>query len=198
MSQAAPWGRGAGEGIGLSGHKNEYKAGVRIGNWVEEQFSKEAEGHGKKMETFLKEQEEAKIAAARALQFTKNERIEPNMGVKTAMLFSHGPELGLKFGASMTALHFSDPAARAYGAESNDRVHKTFFYGSKHIDKYVPRVNPNPPMELTGIKEAEWAMQAKPSKPVDATSESTEVMTIVPSSRFHPSDHQMANLSGLR
>ena len=36
------WGRGAGEGIGLSGHKNEYKAGVRIGNWVEEQFGREA------------------------------------------------------------------------------------------------------------------------------------------------------------
>ena len=166
MSQAAPWGRGAGEGIGLSGHKNEYKAGVRIGNWVEEQFSKEAEGHGKKMETFLKEQEEAKIAAARALQFTKNERIEPNMGVKTAMLFSHGPELGLKFGASMTALHFSDPAARAYGAESNDRVHKTFFYGSKHIDQYVPNVNPNPRMELTATKAAEWAVQKPPSLPV--------------------------------
>ena len=36
------WGRGTGEGIGLSGHKNEYKQGVRIGNWVEEQFGREA------------------------------------------------------------------------------------------------------------------------------------------------------------
>ena len=36
------WGRGAGEGIGLSGHKNEYKSGVRIGNWVEELFGREA------------------------------------------------------------------------------------------------------------------------------------------------------------
>jgi hypothetical protein len=43
---AAPWGRGAGEGIGLSGHKNEYKAGVRVGNWVEEQISAEAIGKG--------------------------------------------------------------------------------------------------------------------------------------------------------
>ena len=40
--QGVVWGRGAGEGIGLSGHKNEYKAGVRIGNWVEEQFGREA------------------------------------------------------------------------------------------------------------------------------------------------------------
>jgi hypothetical protein len=40
--QGVVWGRGAGEGIGLSGHKNEYKAGIRIGNWVEEQFGREA------------------------------------------------------------------------------------------------------------------------------------------------------------
>ena len=43
------WGRGAGEGIGLSGHKNEYGTGVRIGNWVEEQFATEADGHGHKL-----------------------------------------------------------------------------------------------------------------------------------------------------
>ena len=47
----------------------------------------------------------------------------------------------------------------AYGAESNDRVHKSFFYGSKHIDQYVPKVNPNPRMELTMAKQAEWAQQ---------------------------------------
>ena len=44
-----PWGRGVGEGIGISGHKNEYKAGVRIGNWVEEQFGREAYGVGHTM-----------------------------------------------------------------------------------------------------------------------------------------------------
>lgn len=41
-----PWGRGVGEGIGLSGHKNEFKSGVRIGNWVEEQFGAESAGVG--------------------------------------------------------------------------------------------------------------------------------------------------------
>ena len=46
MLVANPWGRGTGEGIGLSGHKNEYKAGVRIGNWVEEKFGVEAVGAG--------------------------------------------------------------------------------------------------------------------------------------------------------
>lgn len=43
---AAPWGRGTGEGIGLSGHKNEFRAGVRISNWVEEKFGQEAVGNG--------------------------------------------------------------------------------------------------------------------------------------------------------
>eukprot|EP00965_Chrysotila_dentata_P032482 1082527-Pleurochrysis_carterae.AAC.6 len=31
------------DSIGLSGHKNEYTTGVRIGNWVEEQFGAEAQ-----------------------------------------------------------------------------------------------------------------------------------------------------------
>ena len=44
----------------------------------------------------------------------------------------------------------------AYGAESNDRVHKSFFYGSKHIDQYVPKVDPNPRMVLMTAKQAEW------------------------------------------
>ena len=112
MSGAVPWGRGAGEGIGLSGHKNEYKTGVRIGNWVEEQFGRESESNNKEMEKFLKEHEAAQVELAKSVQFVKNERIEPNMGVASGMLFSHGPKHGLKFGAAMTALHFSDPAAR--------------------------------------------------------------------------------------
>lgn len=235
MSSAVPWGRGTGEGIGLSGHKNEYKSGVRIGNWVEEQFSAEASANAHEMEAFVRTQEEAWVAKAKAQHAEKNQRVEPNMGVASQMLFSHGMKHGEKFGASMSQLHFSDPAARGarrgsrrarwprvrigacalpprllfaattrclaggrfvpvpctaravrsrvahvvahafrlcacaramsspagccadYGAESNDRVHKSFFYGSKHIDQYVPKVEPNPRMELTSAKQAEWA-----------------------------------------
>ena len=32
--------------IGVSSHKNEYKSGVRVGNWVEELFGAEAEAGG--------------------------------------------------------------------------------------------------------------------------------------------------------
>ena len=113
MSQASlPWGRGTGEGIGLSGHKNEYKTGVRIGNWVEEQFSAEASANAHDMEKFLRTQEEAYVAKAKAQTAERNERIEPNMGVAAQMLFSHGKTHGEKFAAAMTALHFTDPAQR--------------------------------------------------------------------------------------
>ena len=55
-----------------------------------------------------------------------------------------------------------------YGAESNDRVHKSFFYGSKHIDQYVPKVNGNPRMDLTQAKQAQWAQQLPPTAPTKA------------------------------
>ena len=111
---AVPWGRGTGEGIGLSGHKNEYKSGVRIGNWVEEQKSQEAAASAadQRMEKFLATQEEAHIAYAKAQEFQKNERVEPNLGIASQMLFSHGKTHGEKYSAAMTALHFSDPSKR--------------------------------------------------------------------------------------
>ena len=173
---SVPWGRGTGEGIGLSGHKNEYKTGVCVGNWVEEQFSREAAANSQDMAKFLKAQDEAHVAMAKSQQYLRNERIEPNKGVASGMLFSHGKSLGETFGASMTALHFSDPQARAYGAESNDRVHKSFFYGSKHIDQFVPKVSPNPRMALTMTKQAEWAQQMPPQAPVNKVMYETTAM----------------------
>ena len=39
---------------------------------------------------------------------------------------------------------------------------------TKRFDQYVPNVNPNPRMELTATKAAEWAVQKPPSLPVKA------------------------------
>ena len=165
---AAPWGRGTGEGIGLSGHKNEYKSGVRISNWVEEQFGREAAESGTRMMEFTKRQEEYQTAAAsNASETARTMRVEPNMGVPGALLFSHGRTTGEKFGAAMSALHYTDPATRSYGAASNDRVHKSFFYGSKHIDAYVPKTSPHPRMTLTAQKQAQWGAQVAPQAPTD-------------------------------
>lgn len=165
MASAVPWGRGAGEGIGLSGHKNEYRAGVRISNWVEEQFSEEAKNNNNQMRDFTIRQEKEFIETARKAEAQRSQRVEPNMGVPGSVLFSHGRTMNEPFGAAMTSLHYTDPAQRAYGPMSNDRVHKTFFYGSKHIDQYVPKTNPNPPMTLTDSKKAEWALQNPPPAP---------------------------------
>lgn len=111
-SLSVPWGRGTGEGIGLSGHKNEFKTGVRIGNWVEEQFSTEAKKNAYDMQNFLAAQEEAHVELAKSQTAESNKRIEPNLGVHANMLFSHGKVHGQKFGAAMTGLHFSDPQQR--------------------------------------------------------------------------------------
>merc|ERR1719446_1248694 len=106
--------------------------------------------------------------AANAGELAKSMRVEPKMGVDGHMLFSHGATFSEKFGASMTALHFSHPSQREYGAASDDRVHKSFFYGSKHIDQYVPKVEPNPRLQLTGMKEAQWVGQMAPLRPTNA------------------------------
>jgi len=175
MAQS-PWGRGTGEGIGLSGHKNEFKSGVRIGNWVEEQFGAESALVGDALMDFMKKKEAEDIASARRAPANgvlegavPPMRVEPKTGVSGSMLFSHGPEFGLSFSAAMTALHFNDPAQRDPDMiSSNDRVHKTFFYGSKHIDYHVPKVSPNPRLELSSSKKALWTGQTAQPLPVSA------------------------------
>jgi len=154
------WGRGAGEGIGLSGHKNEYKAGIRIGNWVEEQFGREAPMSADTLKNFMKAQEMAHAAAY--VPPERNIRVEPNLGVPATMLFSHGKELGQKFVASMSSLHYTDPSAR----EMQDRVHKTYYWGTKHIDATVPANDPNPRQALSSSKRAQWEAEKPPMVPV--------------------------------
>jgi len=139
---------------------------VRISNWVEEKFGQEAVGNGQKLKDFMKKQEASDIAAATAAgDWAKAMRVEPKMGVPGDMLFSHGKEFAEKFGASMTYLHFTDPSSREYGAASDDRVHKSFFYGSKHIDAFVPKVEPNPRLALTSSKQVQWQQQMAPMRP---------------------------------
>ena len=58
----------------------------------------------------------------------------------------------------MSSLHYTDPAARG----PNDVVHKSFFYGSKHIDQYVPLQDPNPRSSLTNLKTAQWSVDRPP------------------------------------
>eukprot|EP00966_Prymnesium_polylepis_P042470 986764-Prymnesium_polylepis.1 len=112
----------------------------------------------------MKAQEAAHAAAY--VPPERNVRVEPNLGVPATMLFSHGKELGAKFEASMSALHYTDPTTRQYGAKSQDRVHKTYYWGTKHIDAVVPSNDPKARQALTTIKRTQWEAQAPPSVPV--------------------------------
>ena len=51
--------------------------------------------------------------------------------------------------------------------KSQDRVMMSFFYGSKHIDRLVPKVEPMPRRALMESKQAEWAMQSHQARPVE-------------------------------
>ena len=95
--------------IGVSSHRNEYRSGVRVGNWVEELAGREAElapPEGKDtLKKFMIAQEQRQIALSST--FGQAARAEPKQPVDGNMLFSHGPVFGLNFQASMVAARFT-------------------------------------------------------------------------------------------
>lgn len=112
----------------------------------------------------MKAQEAAYLAAY--VPPEPNKRVEPYMGVPASRLFSHGTNQNARFLASMTSLHFTEPSSREYGAKSHDRVHRSYFWGSKHIDSMVPQNDPNTRQLLTTAKRAQWEVEQAPAVPV--------------------------------
>lgn len=144
--------------IGVSAHKNEYRSGVRIGNWVEEQFGDEAPVAPK-----------LQIAAspyAPAMPLHGGRAAPPKPDEAADVLFSHGKEFGQSFQATSNGLHYPPPATREYGATSSDRVHRTFFWGSKRRDANCPLTDANAPTTLLDAKRQEWASDQKSTAPV--------------------------------
>ena len=132
-------------------------------------------------QNFLIAQEAAHVAKMKPPD--RNVRVEPKMGVEANMLFSHGMTHGQKFVASMAALHYTDPATRSCGV-GGDRVHKTYFWGTKHIDKMVPQNDPNPRMSLTNSKSTQWYANKPPEVPVAPACYMSE-------SKLHFVDHKV-------
>ena len=141
----------------VSSHKNEYCAGVRIGNWVEELFGKEAPDAPPLQISSIPQ---APTTACQALV------ADPKGGEPADLLFSHGSTFGQSFNATMNGLHYSSPAQREYGARSSDRVHNTFYWGSKHMDSTVPATDPNARTALLEAKRQRWADEQKSAGPV--------------------------------
>ena len=139
--------------IGPSSHKNEYRAGVRIGNWVEEL-------HGKEAPT------EPAMQIPPAPQ-SPTRPYQPMYGegkqCETAdILFSHGQTFGQSYQATMNGLHFQPPMER----DTADRVQRTFYWGSKLRDAGCPATNPNAPTTMLDAKREQWASEQKPSSPI--------------------------------
>lgn len=91
---------------------------------------------------------------------------DPKKPESFEVMFSHGAEFGTQYQASTSRLHFTDPKTREWGPGSADRVHKTIYYGSKHIDRHVPATDPNPPTSLLEKKRAEWAASSQQTTPL--------------------------------
>jgi len=161
------------DSIGLSGHKNEYKAGVRIGNWVEELYGSTAAETRDSLKEFMARQQQFSKSTDNAHRVGQRTStfpvalapvaiVDPKPDETADTLFSHGPVMGVRFNASMNDMHYCDPELRAYGAMSDNRVHKTHFYGSKHVDAFVPFNDPYPRTRLMDAKAAEWAATKAP------------------------------------
>ena len=176
-----------GGGIGVSSHKNEYRPGVRIGNWVEDQFGDQAP-----------DAPELRVAPIEPAPMPEHSAriVDPKSDEPAELLFSHGQTMGMSYGASMNDLHYTHPDSRAHGAESLDRAHRTFFWGSKMMDRTCatarhaparpeggpvrlltfgaayygrcPLSDPNARTLLTDAKRAQWAAEQKPTRPVAA------------------------------
>ena len=72
----------------------------------------------------------------------------------------------------MTSLH--RPGTRKFGYkygehgskwEGDNMVHKSYYYGIKHIDFVVPKFDPNARSALTTLKASEWRENAAPRRP---------------------------------
>ena len=49
--------------------------------------------------------------------------------------------------------------------EGDNMVHKSYYYGIKHIDFVVPKFDPNARSVLTTLKASEWRENAAPRRP---------------------------------
>ncbi|KAG8460267.1 hypothetical protein KFE25_011758 [Diacronema lutheri] len=159
------WARGTGQGIGLSGHINAYSAeATLIANWTEEAYGRQLDAlppaghvtaHATESQKYTGHDTASKLPAS-----------PPMLGRTAEQLFAHGlPDEPKLYVGSCTELAFTDPRTRLHGATSVDRVSRTLWAGSKHIDKTVPHGSAVPRTALLDAKRAEWARTAPAVQP---------------------------------
>ena len=79
---------------------------------------------------------------------------------------------------------------------SQDRVYKSMFYGSKHIDQYVPKTDPRPRVDQMAGKQAEWSLQNPPQVPT-SVADMYKTTSLASSGAFKGEKYTINRLGGL-
>mmetsp|Transcript_19666 Transcript_19666/g.33060 ORF Transcript_19666/g.33060 Transcript_19666/m.33060 type:complete len:238 (-) Transcript_19666:409-1122(-) len=140
------WSRGCGTGVGLSSHKNQYRLGVAIENWVEDEYSRMAKQA--RDDSLLKSQGVGfNEATTNSLSFSGEEkwgrhimanceRADGLQGTDHYHKFAHGMDPGtykdITHWATMNQLVMQQPA------KGNTKVTQNIFLGGKQNDYKVP------------------------------------------------------------
>lgn len=160
------WSRGTGTGIGLSGHKNQYRLGVQIENWVEDSHSKigKVEGAealwGDPKNAFSDETTHGNDydgqgkSGPQILDIADRKDLQACPGVAKGHMFSHGLDASSyeqkTHYASLNSLNYAEPAL------DKQRVHENLWAGSKFNDGKVP-TNGSGKTELMSTKSQQYA-----------------------------------------
>uniref|UniRef100_A0A7S0RQ25 Uncharacterized protein n=1 Tax=Pyramimonas obovata TaxID=1411642 RepID=A0A7S0RQ25_9CHLO len=140
------WSRGCGTGIGISSHKNQYRLGVAIENWVEDEYSQKSKLA--RQDSLLKSQGVGfNDATTNILSFNAEEKYGKNIlgncerkdgraCTEQHHKFAHGLDPGsykdISHWATLNSLTMAAPAAGA------TRVTQNIFLGGKTNDAQVP------------------------------------------------------------
>ncbi|QDZ22353.1 hypothetical protein HOP50_07g48920 [Chloropicon primus] len=158
------WSRGCGSGIGLSGHKNQYRLGVGIDNWVEDFQAKEDTQGGKSMYgkhiPFSEYGSSTTMKASFTSEGKLGEDIIPErkdvagwvQPVSQENLFKHGPGLHSSYFVTLNELAYNNPA-KIFKQPESKKVNECIWTGSKALDRAVPMTG-NRENSLTMTKTA--------------------------------------------
>ena len=166
MESTQRWRRGCGSGIGLSGHKNQYRLGVGINNWVEDFQAKQDASQGKSLYNKHIPFSEHGASTTMKTSFVADGKFGPDIiperkdlagwdqPVSQENLFSHGTygQGDKRYHATLHDLTYRDPA-EIYKDAGRKKVNDYIWSGDKFNDAHVPveansnRLTIKPPKE---------------------------------------------------
>ena len=180
--QSERWTRGAGNGIGLSSHKNQYRLGVGIGNWVEDEYSA-VDGEGGAQDVFYSKGARMNHTSTNRAMINEEGKygianpgiesyIRPRVACESQIVFAHDVEWGL----TDQKRQFVTMSETAYSKPSKDktRIEKNLWHGSKKNDARVPMTK-DESFALRAAKDAKAKADAEEMSFVQNANTTSEV-----------------------